>query len=156
MALPCLACRMEIVRWCFFKLAWAFVADLPWLIPSCATECWGGTNLTAAMQVHRHDFGLLYHFLHLNCFLWITAFYHLSPKCVQYGSSSACTKPCVGDSTQVCGGGWANSVYTVNSASNVNTFPSGTHIGRTMYWLCINMIDGLITSGFSDSMLVSA
>ena len=29
----------------------------------------------------------------------------------RYGTSSACTMPCSGDSTQTCGGVWANSVY---------------------------------------------
>jgi glucan endo-1,3-alpha-glucosidase len=29
----------------------------------------------------------------------------------RYGTSTACTMPCSGDSSQTCGGGWANSVY---------------------------------------------
>eukprot|EP00617_Octactis_speculum_P000222 CAMPEP_0185793144 /NCGR_PEP_ID=MMETSP1174-20130828/159310_1 /TAXON_ID=35687 /ORGANISM="Dictyocha speculum, Strain CCMP1381" /LENGTH=725 /DNA_ID=CAMNT_0028488261 /DNA_START=1161 /DNA_END=3335 /DNA_ORIENTATION=- len=36
-----------------------------------------------------------------------------------YGDSSGCTSPCTGDSTEMCGGAWANSVYSISAVPSV-------------------------------------
>src|SRR5262249_53265626 len=38
----------------------------------------------------------------------------------RYGTSTNCTMTCSGDSTQICGGAWANDVEAVNGAARVN------------------------------------
>jgi len=42
------------------------------------------------------------------------------------GSSTNCTMNCSGDSTQKCGGGWANSVYRTGVSTGANTPASAT------------------------------
>ncbi len=57
---------------------------------------------------------------YFNCFVWI---YFLSGACFcgdsygKYGKSYQCTKPCAGNSNQICGNGDTNSIYDVSVVS---------------------------------------
>jgi WSC domain len=49
----------------------------------------------------------------------------------KYGTAVNCNMPCSGDAGEICGGGWANSVYVVSNSNAPAPPPSPTHQGSS-------------------------
>jgi hypothetical protein len=64
-----------------------------------------------------------------------------------YGPSSNCYDPCSSDSSEICGGPWANGIYETNTDRTINTSGFGTAV-NSVWWTAYEACEGVIDSSW--------
>ncbi|EJT97858.1 hypothetical protein DACRYDRAFT_84208 [Dacryopinax primogenitus] len=71
-------------------------------------------------------------------------------------ASSDCSTPCAGSSTEICGGGWRLSVYTLSTAASVTSVASSTTTTSTTSTTSSSTATPSLTTGLTTNKVVIA